>query len=83
MAKLIFEAFTDQIYGLKFYLLDCGCIYYQRVFENGDLDPQVGIYRDAEDGPCNKCLLQEATWKDGILNEVTLYNPHLGVSTES
>lgn len=26
---------------------------------DGDLDPQVGIYRDAEDGPCEICMVQE------------------------
>ena len=29
--------------ALKFYFLDCYCIYYQRVFRNGELDPQFGI----------------------------------------
>ena len=43
----IFTASPKDVTGLKFYVLDCGCVYYQRVYRDGDLDPQVGIYRDA------------------------------------
>jgi hypothetical protein len=43
LANEIFKAFPRGISGLKFYILDCGCIYYQRVYRNADLDPQIGI----------------------------------------
>ena len=32
----------------------CGCMYYQRVFRDGDIDPQIGVYRAADDGPCGQ-----------------------------
>ena len=52
LANQIFSAFSQEVTGLKLYVLDCGCIFYQRVFKDGGLDPQIGIYRNAEDGPC-------------------------------
>jgi hypothetical protein len=55
LASKISSVIPGMVNGLTFYTLDCGCdcIYYQRVSRNGDLDPQVGIYRNAEDGPCD------------------------------
>jgi hypothetical protein len=53
--------------------LDCGCIYYQRVFRDGKLDSQVGIYRDADYGPCD-CMLQENNWTDRIIDETVIYS---------
>ena len=50
LANQILSAFPQEVTGLKFFTLDCGCIYYPRVFRDGDLDPHAGIYRDAE---CN------------------------------
>jgi hypothetical protein len=54
----IFAAFPQEVTGLKLYILDCGCIYYQRVFKDGGLDAQIGIYRDGGNGPCEICFLQ-------------------------
>ena len=51
LAGQIFKVFPQEVTGLKFYTLGCGCIYYQRVLGDGDLDPQVGIYRDADAVP--------------------------------
>jgi len=60
--------------GLKFYVMDCGCIYYHRVFRNGDLDPQVGIYRDVEDGPSDVCMHLDKDWGDKVVDEALVYN---------
>jgi hypothetical protein len=56
------------------YKPDCGCIYYQRVYRNGDLDPQIGIYRDAEEGPCEICMSQEENWKERVVDQNVVYN---------
>ncbi len=42
---------------------------YRRVFKDGDLDLQIGIYRNAEDGSCEICMLQEETWKERVIYE--------------
>ena len=73
LAKIMFTAYPEDATGLKFYTLDCGCIYYQRVLEDGDLDTEIGIYRDAKGGPCEICLLQEKAWKDRVLDETVVY----------
>ncbi len=79
LANQIFMAFPKKITSLKFYTLDCGCIYYQRVHRDGGLDPQIGIYRDAENGPCEVCLLQEETWKERVVDEIFIYTSKLQV----
>lgn len=53
---------------LKFYILDCGCIYYQRIFGDGNLDSQIGVYRDAENGHCEICMLQEEDREDRVID---------------
>jgi len=65
LANEIFTAFPQEVSGLKFYFLDCGCIYYQRIFIDDSLDPQIGIYRDAENGPCEVCMVQDEGWGIG------------------
>ena len=56
LANKIFSAFTQECTGLKRYVLDCDCIYWQRVFRDGELDTEIGIYRDADNGPCDVCM---------------------------
>ena len=81
LAKQIFTAFPQDVTGLTFYLLDCGCIFYQRIFRNGDLDPLLllGIYRDAEDGPCDICMFQEETWKERVIDSAVVYNSKIQI----
>jgi hypothetical protein len=79
LAKEIFTAFPGDVTGLKVYRLGCGCIYYQRLFRNGDIDPLVGIYRDAGDGPCETCMLQEETWKERVIDETVVYNSKIQI----
>jgi len=81
LASQIFTAFPQDITGLKFYTLDCGCIYYQRVHRDGNLDPQIGIYRDGEDAPCEICMLQEGTWRDRVTDEKVAYNSKFQIET--
>ncbi len=68
------STFPKEVTGLKLHVMDCGCIYYHRVLRNGDLDPQVGIYRDAEDGPCDVCMGMSEDWRDRVADEVIVYN---------
>lgn len=74
LAGQIFTAFPQEVSGLKIYTMDCGCIYYQRLFRDGDIDSQVGIYRDADQGPCEVCMRLEKDWKDRMLYEVVVYS---------
>lgn len=74
LADQIFKSFPGDVTGLIFYVLDCGCIYYQRKFRDGHVDPNFGIYRDAKNGPCGKCMVMDETWKDRMITETTVYN---------
>ena len=74
LANEIFTTFPKELTGLRFYILDCGSIYYQRVFRDGNLDARIGIYRDAEDRSCEICMSQEGSWKEGVIDKVVVYN---------
>ena len=74
LANQIFSAYPEDANGLNnLHLGFCGCIYYQRVFRDGKFDPQIGIYRDADNGPCEVCMLQEELWKDRAVDEAVIY----------
>ena len=60
LARQIFEILPEAVTGLQFYILDCGCIYFQQVFEDGRIDPVVAVYRETGEGPCDVCTLQAA-----------------------
>lgn len=81
LANQIFTAFPQEVAGLRFYILDRGCIYYQRVFRDGSLDAQIGIYRAAENGPCETCLAQAKTWENRVIDEVVVYNSKFQIET--
>ena len=74
LAKQIFTAYSEDVSGLRFYFLDCYCIYYQRVFRDGDLDQKFGIYREPSDGSCQVCMSQEDDWKKRVIDEMVVYN---------
>jgi len=67
LAKEIFRTFPESVSGLVFYVMDCGCVYYRRKFVTGDIDPRLGIYRDAED------------WKDKVVDETVVYNSKIEI----
>ena len=74
LAKQIFTAYSEDVSGLRFYFLDCYCIYYQRVFRDGDSDQKIGIYREPSDGSCQVCMSQEDDWKKRVIDEMVVYN---------
>ena len=74
LADQIFSSFPKGVTGLKFYVMDCACIYYQPASRDGEFDPQVGIYRDAEDGPCEVCIRLDEDWGDRVVDEAIVYN---------
>ena len=83
LANQIFSAFPQVCTGLKLYDLDCGCICYQRVFRDGELDPQIGIYRDADNGPCDICMHLDKDWEDRTVEETVVYNSKFQVEMGS
>ena len=79
LAREIFQAFPESVSGLVFYEMDCGCIYYQRKFFDGEIDHQVGIYRDALKGPCDICSAMDQNWKDRVVDETVVYNSRVSI----
>lgn len=73
LAKRVFTSFPDDIGSINFSTLDCGCIYFQRVFPNGSFDSIFGAYRSGDDGPCRKCREYPETWKDRSEEDVRVY----------
>ena len=74
LAKQIFATFPRLVTGLKCYVLDCGCIYYQRKFMDGTVVSTIGIYRDAANGPCEACMAMDKKWRDRVVDETVVYN---------
>ncbi len=74
IAKHLFTAFPLDVTGLKFFTLDCGCIYYHRVFRDGLIDPTLGVYREASDGPCMICMHLKEDWEGRVIDECVVYN---------
>jgi len=79
LAEEIFKAFPKSVTGLVIYVLDCGCIYYQRKFADGEIDRRFGIYRDAEDEPCDACMFIDEDWKDRVVGETVVYNSKIQI----
>jgi len=73
LARDIFTAFPRIVTGLHFYILDCGCIYYQRRFMNGTLATNVNVYRDPKEGRCGKCGSGE-NWEARVIDEKVVYD---------
>ncbi len=49
-------------------------LYHERGSNGGNLDSQIGIYRDAENGSCEVCMMQENNWKERVIDEITVYS---------
>jgi|GEM_PF-2208555 len=77
LANQIFPFFSRDVTGLRFYELTCGCVFYQRVFRNADLDFHVWTYRDAQDGPCESCTRLRENWRLRTLRETVIYKSFL------
>ncbi len=82
LAQQIFTAYPEDVSGMKFYFLDCYCIYYQRVFRAGAVDQHVEIYREPSDGPCKTCRAQEGDWQDRVVDEMVVYNSKFEIIPE-
>jgi hypothetical protein len=81
VAAEILEWFPSEIAGLKFHILDCGCLYFQPVYQDGSLDPLIARYRDEDDGPCEVCTLQVVNWREMVVDYVVIYRCRVEVST--
>jgi hypothetical protein len=67
LAKEIFTAFPEEVTGLKLDTAGCERIYFQRIFPDGDLDEEAGIYRHADDGLYDVCMDLEKDWEDMVI----------------
>ena len=74
LAQEIFKAYPYDCPGLKVYVLDCGCLYYQRVFRDGREDAKVGIYRDPAYVACEVCIERPNEWEHRVVDETVIYN---------
>ena len=82
LADQIFKAYPQEVSALKLYTLGCGCIYYQRILDGGTLDSQVGVYRDADDGPCEVCMHLEKEWEERVVDENLIYKARIRINSK-
>ena len=83
LANRIFEVLPEGVTGLQFHILDCGCIYFQQVFEDGTIDPVVAVYRETGEGPCDVCSLQAVNWRQMVSDFMVVYRTKLHVWLDS
>ena len=38
------------------------------------LDPKIGIYMDAENGPCEVCMMQGADWEEKVIDKAVVFD---------
>jgi len=79
VAAEIFESFPAEIAGRMFYILDCGCFYFQPVYQDGSVDPLVACYRDERDEPREVCTLQAVNWRQMVVDDVVIYRCRIEV----
>lgn len=82
LAHKIFDAFPEDVSGLRFYILDCGCLYLQRVSPEGIPDPVIGVHREEGEVPCEICLLRAVNWRQMVIDEVLVYRIGLQVTED-
>jgi len=83
LASQIFEILPEAVTGLQFYVLDCGCIYFQQVHEDGRINPVIAVYRETGEGPCDVCSLQAVNWKQMVSDYMVVYRTKLEVWMDS
>ena len=83
LANQIFDVLPEGVTGLQFHILDCGCVYFQQVFEDGTVDPVVAVYRETGEGPCEVCALQAVNWRQMVTDFMVVYRTKLQVWMDS
>ena len=83
LARQIFTILPKIVTGLHFYILDCGCIRYQRRFMDGTLVANVNTYRDPEEGLCRKCGSMSDNWKARVIDEKVVYDFKVEIDMEA
>lgn len=79
LANQIFEAFPEDVTGLRFFILDCGCLYFQKISEDGTPDPELATYHEGSESPCEICLMRAVNWRQMIIDELLVYRVALVV----
>ena len=79
LASQIFEILPEAVTGLQFYVLDCGCIYFQQGHEDGRINPVIAVYRETGEGPCDVRSLQAVNWKQMVSDDMVVYRTKLEV----
>ena len=55
-------------------LLSSLCIFYLKVFSNGDFDHHIGIYTGVDHGPCEECSRFSRECRERVIDESVAYN---------
>lgn len=82
MADRIFEAFPEDVSGLRFFILDCGCLYFQRIGQYGIPDPEIATYHEGGESPCEICLLRAVNWRQMVIDQLLAYRIAVSVETD-
>lgn len=81
LANRIFEAFPEEVSGLRFFILDCGCLYFQRITQDGTPEPELATYHEGMESPCEICLMRAVNWRQMVIDELLVYRIGLSIRT--
>lgn len=83
LADRIFEAFPEEVSGLRFFILDCGCLYFQRIAQDGTPDPEFATYQEGGESPCEICLMRAVNWRQMVVDKLLVYRVTVSVEAEA
>jgi hypothetical protein len=79
LADRIIGAFPEEVSGLRFFILDCGCLYFQRISRDGAPDPEIATYHEGGESPCEICLLRAVDWRQVVVDQLLVYKVPVSV----
>lgn len=82
LADRIFAAFPEEVSALRFFILDCGCLYFQRIAKDGRPDPELAAYHEAGESPCDLCLMRAVNWRQMVIDQLLVYRVAVTVEAD-
>ncbi len=82
LADRIFEAFPEEVSGLRFFILDCGCLYFQRISQDGSPDPEIAMYHEGGQSPCEICVMRAVNWRQMVIDQLLVYKVAVSVQPD-
>ena len=75
LAIRLFKSRAEVLHGIRYYLLKCGCVRYQKILNNGKLhNSEFLIYRDPLEGACGSSCGSSPEKKEQFNSKIEIDN---------